>query len=190
MEIIKLIWQALGDSKEQIISISAVIGVYIAFSGLRTWRKELKGKSEYQKAKDVLKAVYRVKDGFRAVRSPAIYSYEYPKEMCDDWGHLKREHQYEGTVHVYQTRFKILDDAFRELEEQNLDAQVEWGNEFEEVIKPLRLCRIELLLAVQDHLEEHKVGGMRESTIEERKKRQENFIMWVRIPSTTHSLLR
>jgi hypothetical protein len=44
---VKVIWNLLGDAKEQIVSISAVIGVFIAASGLRAWRKELKGKSEY-----------------------------------------------------------------------------------------------------------------------------------------------
>jgi hypothetical protein len=73
------IWHWLGDSKEQIVSISALIGVYIAFSGLRTWRKELKGKAEYQKAKDVLKAVYRVKDAFMVVRSPWMDSRSCPQ---------------------------------------------------------------------------------------------------------------
>jgi hypothetical protein len=172
VEFLKAIWNWLGDSKEQIVSISAVIGVFIAVSGLRTWRKELKGKSEYQKAKDVLKAVYRVRNGFMIVRSPGIYAYEYPKEMLNDSGYLKSECEYEGTLHVYQTRMKFLEDAFRDLEDQTLEAQVEWGKEFQNVIIPLRKCRGELVIAIQDFLESKKVGRMHESTSEERKDRR------------------
>ena len=76
--------------------------------------------------------------------------------MTDSFGHLKRDHDYEGTAHVYDARWKFLAEAFQELEEQNLDAQVEWGPEFQEVIVPLRKCKVELQIAIQNMLEAKK----------------------------------
>ena len=62
--------------KDVLIGLSALFAAIFAYMGLTTWRKELKGKSEYQIAKDVLKSVYRVRDAFKQVRHPAIYQYE------------------------------------------------------------------------------------------------------------------
>ncbi|MFC1511729.1 hypothetical protein ACFL5H_00860 [Candidatus Latescibacterota bacterium] len=139
-----------------ILALSGVTTAILAYIGLSTWRKELKGKSEYAKAKEVLKAVYKVRRAFMYVRNPAIYQYEYPDEMCDHSGHLKEEHNYEGTLYVYENRLKPLTEAFQELEEQNLDAQVEWGPEFQNVIIPLRKCMAKIQITIQRMLEEKK----------------------------------
>jgi hypothetical protein len=139
-----------------LVGLSAAAVAVLAYLGLDTWRRELKGKSEYQLAKDVLKAVYKVRDAFRHVRNPVIYSYEFPEAMRDSNGSLKREHDHEGMAHVYEKRFSILNGAFMDLEEKHLEAQVEWGQEFQEIIIPLRECRAELLVTVQSMLERKK----------------------------------
>src|SRR5436190_17833583 len=74
-----------------ILALCAIATVLIAFFGLKTWRKELKGKSEYIKAKEVLKAVYKVRTAFMHVRNPSVYSHEYPEEMRSEQGYLKGE---------------------------------------------------------------------------------------------------
>lgn len=146
----------ISAAKEVFIGLSAVFATIFAYIGLNTWRKELKGKAEYQLAKDVLKSVYKVRDAFKHVRHPAIFAYEYPEEMRDYSGHLKREKDYEGTLYVYEKRWQKMDEAFRELEEHHLDAQVEWGSEFQDVIVKLRSCRAELLVTIQQMLNEKK----------------------------------
>jgi hypothetical protein len=151
---LKAIWAWLGDSKEQIVSISALIGVFIAISGLRAWRKELKGKSEYEKAKEILKAVYLVRERFKTVRAVGINSYEYPGNLCDGLdGRLLPQFEYEGTSYAYQQRMKVLDESFNELEHKTLDAQVEWPNDFENVIAPMRFCRVRLMFAIYNFVE-------------------------------------
>lgn len=130
--------------KDIVVAISTASMAILAYRGITTWRKELKGKAEYQLAKNVLKAVYKVRDAFKIVRHPFIYSYEYPEKMTDHSGHLKSEYNYEGTLNVYEKRFEKLDEAFRDLEEKHFDAQVEWGAQFQEIIVPLggakRIC--------------------------------------------------
>lgn len=104
----------------------------------------------------MLKAIYKVRNGFGIVRSPLIESYEYPEDMRDHQGALKREYRHEGTKRVYEARWKYLADAFQELEEQNLDAQVEWGSEFRQTIIPLRKCRAQLKYAIESMLDREK----------------------------------
>ena len=142
--------------KEVIVGLAAISATIFAYIGLNTWRKELKGKAEYQLAKDVLKSVYKVRDAFKHVRNPAIFEYEYPEEMRDYSGHLKAEQNYEGTLYVYEKRWEKMTEAFKELEEHHLDAQVEWGSEFQNKILQLRTCRAELLTEIQRMLDEKK----------------------------------
>lgn len=159
-----------------VLALCGIATVVIAYSGLTTWRKELKGKSEYAKAKEVLKAVYKVRRGFMIVRSPAIFLYEYPEHMVAEYGGLKSEFKYEGFAHVYETRWKVLSEAFQELEDQTLDAQVEWGSAFEEVIAPLRTCRIELQIAVQELLSARKDPIERQRLTPEQRTEQDRII--------------
>ena len=142
--------------RDIVVAVSAGGAAFIAYKGLDTWQKELKGKSEYQLAKDVLRSVYKVREAFKHVRHPAIFGYEYPKDMTDHTGHLKHECRYDGTTHVYEKRWEKMDEAFSELEEKNLEALVEWGSEHQDTIVPLRKCRGELLMAIQDMLGRYK----------------------------------
>ncbi|EGQ7764567.1 hypothetical protein QPB21_004659 [Vibrio alginolyticus] len=142
--------------KDIVVAGSAFGAAFIAYRGLSTWQRELKGKSEYQLAKDVLRSVYKVREAFKHVRNPAIMGYEYPEELTTHSGHLKSESRYEGNSHVYQERWKKMDAAFSELEELNLEALVEWGSEHQDKIVPLRRCRGELLMAIQDMLHRYK----------------------------------
>lgn len=169
---IKQVAEITSIAKDVVLSLAGVATVFIAWLGLKTWRKELKGKSEYTKAKELLRAVYKVKDGFMHVRNPCFSSYEYPEEMLDVFGHLKTEHQYEGEKHAYEQRWKVLNGAFLELEQHNLDAQVEWGSEFQEVVVPLRKCRNELLIQTKKMLRDIERPSNRptSSSLEEEKR--------------------
>ena len=170
MEILSQLWNLLGKSSDQIVALAVAFTALFAYLGLRTWRHELKGRSEYERAKQLLKAVYKVRNSFYQVRHIAIYQFEYPEQMRDHNGHLKKEHEYGGTAHVYETRWTVLNDAFRELEEQNLEAQVEWGDEFLDIIVPLRECKTDLQIALEDFLESKKTSrGYEGISMEERK---------------------
>jgi len=142
--------------KDIVVAISAGGAAVIAYKGLGTWQRELKGRSEYQLAKDVIRSVYKVREAFKHVRNPVIMGYEYPKDMTTHSGHLKDELRYEGTAYVYETRWKKMDEAFSELEEKNLEALVEWGSDYQDTIVALRRCRGELLMAIQDMLARYK----------------------------------
>ncbi len=161
-----------------VLAACGMATVFIAYLGLTTWRKELKGKSEYTKAKEVLKAVYKVRSSFMHVRNPIMYSFEFPEEMRGPRGNLKEEHDYEGRAHAYAKRWKLLADAFQELEEQNLEAQVEWGPEFQDVIIPLRKCLAELQITIGDMLERKKSLRNHETMSAEEKAKERSVLYY------------
>ncbi len=157
----------IGVTKDILVGLSAVVATIFAYLGLYAWRKELKGKSEYQLAKDILKSVYKVREAFKHVRNIVIFQYEYPEDMQGPHGHLKPEYDHEGTAHVYETRWKLMDESFKELEEYHILAQVEWGPEFQDRIKKLRACRSELLVTIQQMLRRKKNPNGKMNSIEE-----------------------
>ncbi len=149
----------LSVIKDIVIAVSAGFAVYVAYSGLDAWKRELKGRSEYKLSKDTLIAVYRVRNAFLHVRNPAIFTYEYPEDMRSPTGHLKDECKYEGVLYAYEERFKRVDEAFSNLEDCFLEAQVEWGSDSKDKIVKLRVCRSQLLQAVRQMLDGMKEGG-------------------------------
>jgi hypothetical protein len=61
IQYVRAIWEFLGASSDQIVALAASAAATCTYLGLRTWRRQLKGASEYALAKDLLKAVYRVR---------------------------------------------------------------------------------------------------------------------------------
>lgn len=143
-------------AKDAMLGTAAAATATCAYLGLSAWRNELKGKSEYELAKKVLKAVYRVRDAFKTVRNPIIFKYEYPENMQDSHGQLKHEYEYEGTLRVYAKRWEKMEVSFNELEELHLEAQVEWGAGLQNKIIALRQCKAELQLAIHYLLRQKK----------------------------------
>lgn len=177
MEISELaLWISAG--KDSLLGVSAVTATIFAYLGLSAWRKELKGKAEYQLAKDVLKSVYKVREAFKHIRNPAIYQYEYPEDMTDHHGHLKREYKYEGTAYVYEKRWEIMHDAFKELEEHHLNAQVEWGSKFQDIIVELRSCRVKLQISIQQILERKKNPEFNQAMTKEEKAEETSVLYY------------
>ena len=143
-------------SKDVIVGLSALFAVVFAYKGLTAWRKELKGTTEYRLAKEVLKSAYRVQRSINHVRVFVIFQDEYPIEMLDYNGNLKKEYYYEGTKYVYQKRCEVMTEAFNVLEEHFLDALVEFGIENQNVIEKLRSCKAEIIIAIDQKLAQLK----------------------------------
>ena len=128
--------------KDVILAFTAIVATIIAYYGLATWRKELKGKSEYAIAKQVLKSVYRVREAFIISRSPNI---SYSKQDNN-----------ENPYHI-NTVIKHLEETFAALEEQILIAQVEWGTEYQDKINTLRDCK--QVLCINHRIFEESMKG-------------------------------
>lgn len=161
-----------GNMKDIIVSTSALAVAFFAYRGLNRWQEELKGKSEYQLAKNVLQSVYKVREAFKSVRNVAIYSYEYPTELVLESGHVAQKDKAQATMHVYHERFKNLDSAFVELEDLFIQALVEWGSEKQDLIVDMRKQRSELLVAIQTLIDGYREPGSNSWMTQDERKRQ------------------
>ena len=96
--------------------------------------------------------------------------------MCDSLGHLKKEFDYAGTSYVYEKRWEKLIEAFKELEEHHLNAQVEWGSEFQRKIIKIRKCKTDLMITIQQMLLRRKNPNESKQIIPEEASKERSIL--------------
>lgn len=113
-------------------AIAAVVGVGIAWRGLRSWRDEVRGRAKYDVARRVLRAVYEVRNGIVVVRSPFIRDGEAGAERSDD----DRERARPGRERR-DLRWQTVTRPMADLQVALLDAEVLFGSPFADAFKEL-----------------------------------------------------
>lgn len=67
--------------KDVITCISALTATVVAILGLQAWKKQLKGKTEYELAQKLLYATYKLREAIAWVRNPFQSAAEISKAM-------------------------------------------------------------------------------------------------------------
>lgn len=126
--------------KDAILAGAACIGAYVAISGLSAWKRQLKGKTEYEVAKDLLKATLQVRNRLQAARNPFFSSGQSQAEIFD----VMRQ--------AFEDRFAQVDEAVAQLEVSLLEAEALWGNAATEIFSEFHKCRAELIARINEYL--------------------------------------
>jgi hypothetical protein len=74
--------------KDLCLAGAGVTTAIVAVKGLQSWRRQLRGKSEYDVARDLIKATYRLREVVKVYRSPVLWAEEFPndgKADGEDW---------------------------------------------------------------------------------------------------------
>jgi hypothetical protein len=148
-------WQVYTSIAKDVVTAGAAItAAVVAVKGLRAWKKQLRGKTDYELARRCLRAVYRVRDAIRMVRNPMQSSEEIAHAVKEEGPsipqHLSDDYKIQQAV--YNFRLKSANDAFSELQVELLEAQVSWGGEAVAAIEPLQNCALRLRSAIRRHL--------------------------------------
>jgi hypothetical protein len=69
--------------KDLILCGAAIAGAVIAIKGLNTWKRQLKGQSEYELSRRLLVTLFKYRDAINGVRHPAMFGYEMPNPPED-----------------------------------------------------------------------------------------------------------
>ncbi|MEE2025557.1 hypothetical protein [Alkalimonas mucilaginosa] len=114
---------------KDVISIFGTIAVVlIGIYGLSTWKKQLRGTSEYELAKKILVKSHQVAQAIQAVRSPMLF---LNKEEVDAGNRLKEEQR------IYDERLKNLSSEWAELATLKLEAKIIWSSPAEQAFGDL-----------------------------------------------------
>jgi len=106
---------------KDVVSVVGTIGVLaIGGLGLFTWRRQLRGTSEYEVAKKAILKTYEVQQALQSVRNPMLY---LSKEEVEAGRRLEEEQR------IYSERMTYLNEKWAELQTIRLEAKVIWGKE-------------------------------------------------------------
>lgn len=139
------IWQNISSIKEQIGLILTLIGLGIAWVGVKNWKKQLDGTSKVKLSKSLLSKVYHIRDLYRHARIRAFFGNEFPVEP-----NLQEK---EKAIYILNNRIKPLQQKMSEFEDEFYQAYVEWGDSTSRYIKGLRKIYFDYLYSRDYYLE-------------------------------------
>jgi len=137
--------------KDVCLSIAAITAAVVAISGLKSWRKELRGKADFEIARSLIRATYKLRDEITYSRSPFTSASEFP-EGYDPLNKTSKK-EAEAWAFIFTNRWKPIADAIQEFEAQTLEAEALWGQEIKDTAFELRRCSRTLRTAMEAMLE-------------------------------------
>ena len=138
---VQLLQEYITLIKDIITIISTIVIGVVAIIGLRAWRIQLRGKTEYELARRLLRSVYKVRDAIKLVRNPFASAGEISSALRDaniETSFGDPDYQARSQGALYQSRWKHIQEGLRDLDLEAFEAEVVWGREVIEIILPLR----------------------------------------------------
>lgn len=123
--------------KDVILASAAVTTAYVAYTGLGKWQKELRGKANFEVARELIKSAYKLRDGLSNCRKPFRTMSELPEGYQLNKMSTREE---EGQVwaHIYSKRWEPVSIAVQNFESAALEAEALWGISIREKANELR----------------------------------------------------
>ncbi|TCS35684.1 hypothetical protein [Reinekea marinisedimentorum] len=104
---------------KDVFSILGTLGALIIGSiGLFTWKRQLKGTSEYELAKKAILKTYQVEQAIQAVRNPMLH---LKQEEVESGNQLQEEQR------IYNERLSYMFEKWSELQTIRLESKVVWS---------------------------------------------------------------
>jgi hypothetical protein len=132
------------------VSAGAALTAFFAWRGVDTWRRQLKGRAEYEAARAALRSAYRVRDALSIVRSPFMTSGEQAAAGAEVDPQLSEldpsssETQARRQAAGYQVRWRAVASALSDLDVARVEAEALWGASAADCFAELRGCASEL----------------------------------------------
>lgn len=128
---------------KDVFSIIGTVGALIfAGCGLSTWKRQLRGTSEYELAKKSILLTYEVQQLIQGVRNPMLY---LRKEEVEAGRKIEEEQK------IYDERMKALYLKWAELQTIRLESKVIWSNNAHECFNEIQKIIGELRGAIWLH---------------------------------------
>jgi len=148
--------ELIAAIKDILLGGAAVTMAIVAVKGLQSWSRELKGKTEFETARELIKATYKLRDELAICRSPFIRAQEFPESYL---GHHLSEEDAQAYAYVYKNRWEPVWEAIQSFDTHTLEAEALWGNEIRERADQLRQCVRDLNASIQSFLDDKTSGG-------------------------------
>ena len=130
-------------SETDIITAAAAVGgLIVAAIGLSTWKKQIRGVSEYELAKRLMLEVYQLRDALRSTRNPFLSIAEGDKDDTEDtW-----------QITAYKKRWAVVSEVLTRFNVTSLEAEVVWDDAIKKQSKEMDSVIRELYNAVEMYI--------------------------------------
>lgn len=128
-----------------IIAGTTITGAVVAVMGLRTWRKQLKGRAEYDLARRLLRATLELRDAIQDLRRPLMSAGEIAAAAEEAGVEIDPQgvDNAEAIAAARSKRWRAVQEAASALRIEELEAEVLWGRD-------VAACTEDLRAAVHD----------------------------------------
>jgi hypothetical protein len=152
-------WLTITSAAKDIaLAGAAIVTATVAYRGLRKWREELRGKVDFEVARSLARATYKLRDELRVARTPFVRATEFPPSYPGPQKATAQE-EAQAWAHVYKHRWEPVAAAVQEFETQALEAEALWGATIREVTQALRKCAHKLSVSMETMIENAASGG-------------------------------
>ena len=114
-----------------VVIIVAGITATMAIIGVNAWKKQMRGKTDYEVARRCLRSVYKIREAIKYVRNPYISVGEMDKSLKESGLEENKdltENQKRNWA-VYDARWKKVTEAKTEMDIEFFEAEVSWGKD-------------------------------------------------------------
>jgi hypothetical protein len=149
---------SLADLKDVVTIITALVASYVAVRGLNTWNRQLRGSADFDVARKLARATYKLRDEIMQCRSPLIRGFEFP----EGYGQLRQrtpQEEAEAYAHVYDARWKPVAAAAQEFDTAVLEAEALWGTDLRTAADKLQACLRDLYASFESIVDDKRAGG-------------------------------
>lgn len=123
---------------DYITALAAIIGVIFAGIGLTTWKKQLRGTSEYELAKKLMLQVYQLRNALQSTRHPFLSASEGNKDDTEEtW-----------EITAYSKRWESVQKVISDFDVTSLEAEVVWDDKTKQTKKDLLKLTHDLNFAI------------------------------------------
>ncbi|KAA5986097.1 hypothetical protein [Pantoea sp. M_4] len=143
----------IGFLKDIVVVGAPATGAIVAVKGLSTWRRQLKGQSDYSLAKDVLINLYKYRDALFFVRHPLLTAAELQLPENVDEKELKyAEANYLRTVTAYQNRWDKVVEVRSKLQTNIVEIEALWTEDLALQLKKIFVYEQDLMFNISCYL--------------------------------------
>lgn len=123
---------------EVLKTLAAIVALVIAYSGLSTWARQLRGSDEYNVSRRLLRALFAIREGIWHVRASAIRQGELERagQQANPVDPGEQQHRVEQAI--FENRWRLVQEPWAELETTLLEAEVLWGQAFSDEFNDFR----------------------------------------------------
>jgi hypothetical protein len=128
--------------KDILTGLAALTAAVLGIVGLQTWKKQLRGKTEYELAQRFLRATYKVRDAIAIIRD--VTSFVDMRRLANaalfDEQPDKPTTNKEEVATAYYQKWQTIQSIVVDLDAVALEGEAIWGEVVAKNMKPLRRC--------------------------------------------------